>query len=103
VGLLDFLARRAAAYPTFTLRMRAEATDLLEEDGRVIGVIAAGAVAGAGCGARRGADRPRRAGSTHHGGPALESRCGSLSIAAAPVRLPRRERTVRARARGKRG
>ena len=35
---LDFLARRAAAYPTFRLRMRAEATGLLEDDGRVVGL-----------------------------------------------------------------
>ena len=35
---LDFLARRAAAYPTFRLRLRAEATGLLEDDGRVVGL-----------------------------------------------------------------
>jgi 2-polyprenyl-6-methoxyphenol hydroxylase-like FAD-dependent oxidoreductase len=35
---LDFLVRRAAAYPTFRLRMRAEATGLLEHDGRVVGL-----------------------------------------------------------------
>ena len=38
---LDFLGRHAAAYPTFRLQMRAEATDLLEEGGRVVGVVAA--------------------------------------------------------------
>jgi 2-polyprenyl-6-methoxyphenol hydroxylase-like FAD-dependent oxidoreductase len=38
---LDFLARHAAAYPTFRLRMRAEARGLLEEDGRVVGLEAA--------------------------------------------------------------
>jgi 2-polyprenyl-6-methoxyphenol hydroxylase-like FAD-dependent oxidoreductase len=35
---LDFLARRAAAYPSFRLRMRAEATGLLQDDGRVVGL-----------------------------------------------------------------
>ena len=35
---LDFLARRAAGYAAFRLEMRAEATGLLEEAGRVIGV-----------------------------------------------------------------
>jgi 2-polyprenyl-6-methoxyphenol hydroxylase-like FAD-dependent oxidoreductase len=35
---LDFLARTAAAYPTFGLRVRAEVKGLLEEDGRVVGV-----------------------------------------------------------------
>jgi 2-polyprenyl-6-methoxyphenol hydroxylase-like FAD-dependent oxidoreductase len=35
---LDFLVRQAAAYPAFRLRMRAEATSLLEERGRVAGV-----------------------------------------------------------------
>ena len=37
---LDFLARHAAAYPAFRLRMRTEATRLLEEQGRVVGVEA---------------------------------------------------------------
>ena len=37
---LDFLARRAARYPTFRLRMRTEAVGLLEEAGRVSGVRA---------------------------------------------------------------
>jgi 2-polyprenyl-6-methoxyphenol hydroxylase-like FAD-dependent oxidoreductase len=36
--LLDFLADRAARFPGFTLRMDAEAVDLLREDGRVAGV-----------------------------------------------------------------
>jgi len=35
---LDFIADHAKALPTFTLRMRAEATGLLEEGGRVVGV-----------------------------------------------------------------
>jgi 2-polyprenyl-6-methoxyphenol hydroxylase-like FAD-dependent oxidoreductase len=35
---LDFLATRAARYPSFRLWMRAEATGLLEESGRVVGV-----------------------------------------------------------------
>ena len=35
---LDFLARHAAGYAAFHLEMRAEATGLLEEAGRVIGV-----------------------------------------------------------------
>ena len=35
---LNFLAVRAARYPGFRLWMRAEATDLLEESGRVVGV-----------------------------------------------------------------
>jgi 2-polyprenyl-6-methoxyphenol hydroxylase-like FAD-dependent oxidoreductase len=38
---LDFLVRHASAYPTFRLRMRTEATGLLEEQGRVVGVAAA--------------------------------------------------------------
>jgi 2-polyprenyl-6-methoxyphenol hydroxylase-like FAD-dependent oxidoreductase len=37
---LDFLAEHARRYPSFHLRMRAEATDLLEEKGRVVGVRA---------------------------------------------------------------
>jgi 2-polyprenyl-6-methoxyphenol hydroxylase-like FAD-dependent oxidoreductase len=37
---LDFLARQAARYPTFDLRMRHEVTDLIEEGGRVVGVRA---------------------------------------------------------------
>jgi 2-polyprenyl-6-methoxyphenol hydroxylase-like FAD-dependent oxidoreductase len=40
---LDFLARRAARYPTFGLEMRAEGTGLIEEAGRVIGVRGTGA------------------------------------------------------------
>ena len=35
---LNFLTLRAARYPGFRLWMRAEATDLLEESGRVVGV-----------------------------------------------------------------
>jgi 2-polyprenyl-6-methoxyphenol hydroxylase-like FAD-dependent oxidoreductase len=35
---LDFLAARAARYPSFRLWMRAEATGLIEESGRVAGV-----------------------------------------------------------------
>jgi 2-polyprenyl-6-methoxyphenol hydroxylase-like FAD-dependent oxidoreductase len=37
---LDFLASRAARYPSFRLWMRAEATGLIEESGRVVGVEA---------------------------------------------------------------
>lgn len=37
---LNFLARQGAHYPTFSLRMRAEATGLIEEAGRVVGVTA---------------------------------------------------------------
>jgi 2-polyprenyl-6-methoxyphenol hydroxylase-like FAD-dependent oxidoreductase len=37
---LNFLAERAKLYPTFSLRMRAEATDLIEESGRVVGLRA---------------------------------------------------------------
>jgi len=37
---LDFLARHAAAYPSFRLSMETEATGLLEEDARVVGVRA---------------------------------------------------------------
>ena len=37
---LDFIAEHARRYPTFRLVMRAEVTDLLEEDGRVVGVHA---------------------------------------------------------------
>jgi 2-polyprenyl-6-methoxyphenol hydroxylase-like FAD-dependent oxidoreductase len=35
---LDFLARRGARYPTFSLKMSAEATGLIEEGGRIAGV-----------------------------------------------------------------
>ena len=35
---LDFLAREAGRYPTFHLMMRTEATELVEESGRVTGV-----------------------------------------------------------------
>ena len=35
---LDFLAQEARHYPTFSLRMEAEAVDLLWEDSRVVGV-----------------------------------------------------------------
>lgn len=38
---LDFLADHAREYPHFHLRMQAEVTDLIEEQGRVIGVRAA--------------------------------------------------------------
>lgn len=37
---LNFLAREAAHYPGFTLHMRTEATGLLEEGGRVVGITA---------------------------------------------------------------
>ena len=37
---LDFLAAHGKRYPTFDLRMRAEATGLIEEGGRVVGVTA---------------------------------------------------------------
>ena len=43
--LFDFLAARGKRHPTFTALMRAEATDLIEEGGRVVGVRAT--VAGA--------------------------------------------------------
>ncbi|MGH7333096.1 MAG: FAD-dependent oxidoreductase [Candidatus Rokuibacteriota bacterium] len=39
---LNFLAARAARYPGFNLHLRTDATDLLEEAGRVVGVRAAG-------------------------------------------------------------
>ena len=38
--LLNFLAAQGRRYKTFDLRMQAEATDLVEENGRVAGVIA---------------------------------------------------------------
>jgi 2-polyprenyl-6-methoxyphenol hydroxylase-like FAD-dependent oxidoreductase len=38
---LDFVADHAREYPTFHLRMQAEVTDLIEEEGRVAGVRAA--------------------------------------------------------------
>lgn len=37
---LDFLANQGRRYETFDLRMQAEATDLIEEEGRVLGVRA---------------------------------------------------------------
>jgi 2-polyprenyl-6-methoxyphenol hydroxylase-like FAD-dependent oxidoreductase len=39
-GFLDFLARHGKKYPAFRLRMHAEVTDLIEEDGRIAGVRA---------------------------------------------------------------
>ncbi|WP_043710338.1 FAD-dependent oxidoreductase [Corallococcus macrosporus] len=38
--LLDFLARKASAWPGFQLRQCAEVTDVLREEGRVVGVRA---------------------------------------------------------------
>jgi 2-polyprenyl-6-methoxyphenol hydroxylase-like FAD-dependent oxidoreductase len=35
---LDFLAQEGRHYPTFSLRMQAEAVDIIVEDGRVVGV-----------------------------------------------------------------
>ena len=37
---LDFLAQHAARFPSFALRMQAEATDLIQESGRIAGVRA---------------------------------------------------------------
>jgi 2-polyprenyl-6-methoxyphenol hydroxylase-like FAD-dependent oxidoreductase len=37
---LNFLAEHAKQYKTFDLRMQADATDLIEENGRVVGLIA---------------------------------------------------------------
>lgn len=37
---LNFMARQGSRYPTFDLRMRAEATDLMTEAGRIVGVRA---------------------------------------------------------------
>jgi 2-polyprenyl-6-methoxyphenol hydroxylase-like FAD-dependent oxidoreductase len=37
---LNFIASRAAHYPTFKLRMSAGVTDLIEESGRIVGVCA---------------------------------------------------------------
>jgi len=37
---LNFLAKHAARYPTFKLRMQAEVTGLIEDDGRVVGLRA---------------------------------------------------------------
>src|SRR5271155_2037573 len=37
---LNFLAEKGKRYKTFDLRMQAEATDLIEENGRVVGLIA---------------------------------------------------------------
>ena len=37
---LNFLAEHGKRYKTFDLRMKAEATDLIEENGRIVGVIA---------------------------------------------------------------
>jgi 2-polyprenyl-6-methoxyphenol hydroxylase-like FAD-dependent oxidoreductase len=38
--LLNFLADHSRRYPSYDLKMRTEATGLIEEDGRVVGVIA---------------------------------------------------------------
>jgi len=37
---LDFIVEQARRYPSFHLKMQAEVTDLIEEDGRVVGVRA---------------------------------------------------------------
>jgi 2-polyprenyl-6-methoxyphenol hydroxylase-like FAD-dependent oxidoreductase len=37
---LDFLAQRGAVFPAFHLRMRCAVTDLIEEDGRIVGLRA---------------------------------------------------------------
>jgi 2-polyprenyl-6-methoxyphenol hydroxylase-like FAD-dependent oxidoreductase len=37
---LDFLAEKARRYPTFQLKLEAEVTGLLEEEGRIVGVSA---------------------------------------------------------------
>src|SRR5437588_5847802 len=37
---LDFLAERGKRYPTFKLKMEAEVVDLLEEEGKVVGIKA---------------------------------------------------------------
>jgi 2-polyprenyl-6-methoxyphenol hydroxylase-like FAD-dependent oxidoreductase len=37
---LNFLAERGRRYKTFDLRMQAEATDLIEDNGRIVGLIA---------------------------------------------------------------
>src|SRR6201992_2300432 len=37
---LNFLAQQGKRYKTFDLRMQAEATDLIEENGRVVGLLA---------------------------------------------------------------
>ena len=37
---LDFLARRGARYPTFSIKMNAEVTDIIEENAPVVGVTA---------------------------------------------------------------
>ena len=37
---LDFLAKHGELYPSFELRMKAEATGLIEEDGRIVGLRA---------------------------------------------------------------
>jgi 2-polyprenyl-6-methoxyphenol hydroxylase-like FAD-dependent oxidoreductase len=39
---LNFLARKGSAYPTFTLRMRTQARDLIVENGRIAGIKADG-------------------------------------------------------------
>ena len=37
---LNFLAREGARYPTFQVRMRTDVTDLIEEAGRIVGLLA---------------------------------------------------------------
>ena len=39
---LNFIAREAERYPSFGLRMSTEATGLIEEEGRIVGVLAQG-------------------------------------------------------------
>jgi 2-polyprenyl-6-methoxyphenol hydroxylase-like FAD-dependent oxidoreductase len=38
---LNFLVREASSYPTFALRMQAEASDVIDESGQIVGVRAA--------------------------------------------------------------
>src|SRR5437764_1300279 len=40
LDFLDFLAERGKRYPTFKLKMEAEVVDLLEEEGKVVGIKA---------------------------------------------------------------
>lgn len=37
---LDFIAEQAGKYPSFQLRLNADATDLIEENGRIVGLMA---------------------------------------------------------------
>jgi 2-polyprenyl-6-methoxyphenol hydroxylase-like FAD-dependent oxidoreductase len=54
---LDFLAEQASRYPAFHLRMQTEITDLIGEDGRIVGIRGKNSGGGGGGSGRPGSGR----------------------------------------------